>query len=393
MRGKAGRFGLRALIQPLTRERFEREHWLRRPLVSHGSLARFGALSRIPELQDVGRLCETTRGPVTVFVRKGRQIDLETGADAFPFYDDGETLYFRRLQDSIPALADLSALLARDFGVWPEDVAVEGFASRDGAGTGMHFDSEQNFNIQLRGRKTWRVAENESVGDPMQSFVAGKQPPPFELESYSAKPFPARMPKTARVIEMRAGSALYLPRGYWHETRVAGDSFALCFAVKPPVWAAVLLDALRRRLVRDPAWRQGVFGLAGRPRRRSELRRALAARLPAFAELAASLDAETIVPKAAPPGAAYRWLPGSRRRLESSEGGSSERWVLSVRARGEEPVQVELDDEYLPVMRWMLRQSRRFRPPYGDPEFAELPAEKMEALFLSLATIGLIQPR
>ncbi|MEK7859154.1 MAG: cupin domain-containing protein [Elusimicrobiota bacterium] len=285
MKRNTARFGLRALIEPLSPERFYREHWPRRPLVSHGPLARFGGLSRIPELQDVELLCEATRGPVTVFGEKGRQTNLEDGAAAFPFYDDGETLYFRRLQRSIPALAELAASLARDFGVWPEDVAVEAFASRDGSGTAMHFDSEQNFNIQLRGTKTWRLAENRSVVDPMQSFVAGR-PLPAELKSYSVRSYPKRMPKAARTVRMREGSALYLPRGYWHDTVVQGDSLAVCFAVKPQVWAGVLLDVLRRRLIQDPGWRQGVFGLAGDARRRAALERCLARLLPPFAEAA-----------------------------------------------------------------------------------------------------------
>ena len=72
MKRTAARFGLRALVEPLSTERFYREHWPRRPLVSHGPLARFGGLSRIPELQDVELLCEATRGPVTVFGEKGR---------------------------------------------------------------------------------------------------------------------------------------------------------------------------------------------------------------------------------------------------------------------------------------------------------------------------------
>lgn len=364
-------------------------------MVSHGPLSRFGALSRIPELQDVERLCETTSGPVTVFEKGGRQTDLERGADAFPYYVDGGTLYFRRLQESIPALAKLSDRLARDFEVWPEDVAVEAFASRDGSGAGMHFDSEQNFNIQLRGRKSWRLCENDCVELPMQSFVAGLKTVPPELSSYSVEPFPSRMPNAARSVKMREGSVLYLPRGYWHETLVQGDSFAVCFAVKPPVWAGVLLDALRRRLVQDPAWREGVFGLAGKPRRHAQLKRDLGKLLPAFAALAASLDAEDILPKAAAPGTVYRWPTGSRRRLDRQEAGAVDRWELTVGKPGTEPVRVEIDEAFMPILRWALRQSRRFRAPYGDPEFAELPGEQMDALFLALAKMGALskEPR
>lgn len=380
-------FGLRALIRPLSRARFERRHWLQRPLLSHGALSRFGVLSRIPELQDARRLCEATRGPVTVFARDGRHRDLDSGLAALPFYEeDGETLYFRRLGESIPALADLAARLAEDLGVWPEDVAVEAFASRDGAGTAMHFDSEQNFNIQLRGRKTWRLLENRAVSDPLQSFVAGQEPP-FELASYAAARFPKRLPASAARLTLRPGSSLYVPRGHWHQTAVSGDSLAVCFAVKPPVWAALALDALRLALIRDPRWRQAAFGLAGGAASRAALRRRLAELLPSLAQAAAALDAKSIVPEPAAGGPSYRWARG-RRELQPREEDSA---LLSVRPRGGKPLLVEVDEELLPLLRWALRQTGPFQAPHDDPAFSALPAGTLDAWFRALARAGALK--
>ena len=160
---------------------------------------------------------------------------------------------------------------------------ARGWAEASPSATARHrhaLDSSRT-NIQLRASfRRWPEPQH------VNPIIVAGRPLPAELKSYSVRSYPKRMPKAARTVRMREGSALYLPRGYWHDTVVQGDSLAVCFAVKPQIWAGVLLDVLRRRLIQDPGWRQGVFGLAGDARRRAAIERCLARLLPPFAEAA-----------------------------------------------------------------------------------------------------------
>ena len=102
-------------------------------------------------------------------------------------YERGDTLYIIKLDESIPELVGYKTLLARDLGVHPHHITVEGFASRGGLALPMHYDLDLNFNVQLRGEKTWRVAQNDHVENPLHSYhVTQDRKPP----KYARSPMP-----------------------------------------------------------------------------------------------------------------------------------------------------------------------------------------------------------
>jgi 50S ribosomal protein L16 3-hydroxylase len=99
----------------------------------------------------------------------------------------------------------------------------------------------------------------------------------------------------AEEVWLRPGSVLFLPRGYWHQTRARAGSLSLNFTFDQPCWADVVLPEIRRALLREERWRELAQG-AGTPgraaaaaaeRRLGELLRGLARDLDAIDAAAA----------------------------------------------------------------------------------------------------------
>jgi hypothetical protein len=167
----------------------------------------------------------------------------------------------------IPAVDRLVRSVAADLGLPADHCGGELIASRPGAGAPMHFDSDDGFNIQLRGRKRWRTALNQWVAHPLVSYGVGFTDIGRQLAAHAVGPMPERMPANSRTHNVGPGSVVYLPRGTWHETQVvgSGESLALVVNLRVPNWADRVLDALKRRLMSRPQFRATAYdmGAAG----------------------------------------------------------------------------------------------------------------------------------
>jgi ribosomal protein L16 Arg81 hydroxylase len=64
-------------------------------------------------------------------------------------------------------------------------------------------------------------------------------------------------------IVMKPGSVLFMPRGTWHRTETLGLSLSVSIILRPPSALESVLDALRARLLQDPAWRKPLHGAWG----------------------------------------------------------------------------------------------------------------------------------
>ena len=135
------------------------------------------------------------------------------------------------------------------------------YATPDGRGTAPHFDQNINFVLQISGTKKWMMAPNEHVENPMTRHTMGLEPDP-ELSSYLDAPLPDKMPSKVQSFELRPGSLLFVPRGYWHSTEAHGDALALNFTFTAPTWIDLFTVALRSRLAQIPEWRSTADGVS-----------------------------------------------------------------------------------------------------------------------------------
>ena len=129
------------------------------------------------------------------------------------------------------------------------------YAVPTGTGTDPHFDQNINFVIQLKGTKTWMIARNKYVANPLTRYTIGTEMDP-ELQSY-AKKMPTEFPSEYDEVTLTPGSILFVPRGSWHTTKAGDeDTLALNFTYSSPSWIDLLSAALRGRLAQSPYWRE-----------------------------------------------------------------------------------------------------------------------------------------
>jgi ribosomal protein L16 Arg81 hydroxylase len=246
---------LASVVAPLSAEAFLRDHWPERPYwAERGD----GRLASVPELESAEAALAGARN-VTFFKPDGSAGMVPDGDAALPLYRLGLTCYFAG--SHIPALREGCEHLCADLGLPSGSIKAEIFCSDGESGVKMHSDFDVNFALLLRGHKRWRVAENHHIRNQTGVCRPGsvEQPQPLQLELADSTPFPDDMPEDAETLEMEAGSVLFLPRGWWHDTSASGECLQVNFVMKSPMWMAVLTRALKTRLMRDPGWRGYAF--------------------------------------------------------------------------------------------------------------------------------------
>jgi ribosomal protein L16 Arg81 hydroxylase len=315
-------------------------------------------------ITDLERIVSAPGVHTSVFGAKGFRVDAANPQDAITFYLAGHTLYMQTIERALPELDAFSVALARDLDVDPSWITVEGFASpKKGAGTSMHYDFDLNFNVQLVGTKTWRVATNEHIHNPLSSMVV--VPGADAWSSFDGTRMPTKMPKDAKTVRMRPGDALFLPRAQWHETKVHAESFAIAFVIKPPPLFRLVVSELTNALKQERAWRAYPIG----PHKEETLARALAS-LP---EALRHLRAEDILF-----GQRWmRWRDGVARELRGAP------WRLAIDGISE----LSVAGVEVAAARWLVGLADVFTP---DMCTAAAPAS-VRALVRRVIEVGAIE--
>lgn len=207
-------------------------------------------------------------------------------------YDAGVTLYLR--QTEAPALAEWQQLLARELGHSRGSLTCSVFVAKRGAGTRCHFDTLENFTIQLQGTKRWRVLPNRHVQAPLENWVTGQEAP-SEMSLYCDLPLPEDMPGEAETIELRQGDVLFVPRGYWHTAEASDDSISLFLGFPVTPCVDLVLNALRSHLLRSPLWRENFIDAAAGPSWETAARSQMAELLRALQAEVTELTAEEVI--------------------------------------------------------------------------------------------------
>lgn len=257
--------GLSALIHPLSQDEFLNLYQSNQPvLLQHGKMD-LSALFDLPFLDSLPSLLKCWPLPVQAHLPDLRDeaSSIETcTTDAQKLFDNGMGLLFNDAQNISPVLKEWLELIRSELGI---SAMTYGrcliYATPDGRGTSPHFDQNINFVLQIHGTKKWKMAPNHEVAHPLSRFTMGQFPDP-EMMSYLENPLPTEMPASARIYELKPGSLLFVPRGYWHSTEAEEDALALNFTFTAPTWLDLLTAALRGRLAQLPEWRETADGVA-----------------------------------------------------------------------------------------------------------------------------------
>ncbi|MFD3544599.1 JmjC domain-containing protein [Streptomyces sp. NPDC058655] len=216
---------------------FHRDFWRRRPVVWRGCGDAF--LSPALDWSDVDalerRLAQEPQGRADVHRR-----------------EDGQVLFVNQAQHVLPELADACKALAGLFG-WEHCTADLSVTRGGGAGIGCHFDHSDNFVVQQRGSKHWRVGLPEHTSKERQRKRM--------LETKGFVPA-GRLPGAPFEVELMPGDVLYLPVFAPHEgtqgTEAAspreGGSVSVSFSYNAESALNRYLRPLLRRLSEEEAW-------------------------------------------------------------------------------------------------------------------------------------------
>ncbi len=248
---------LAKLIHPLDTAEFERSFLGRQPVTTKPGLDLYWKLLEIPEVVDLERsvrvpecLIFSWRAPG--FVPRRCQVNKEA---ALWEYQQGASLYITRLDRGIPALGRLCANLARDLGIPRASVEAQLFVCRSGGGVSPHFDHDENFNFQLRGKKLWDISETPHEVQPLTGSFGrlGRGLPAARSELIESG------------VELRRflaepGALHYVPAGFWHATECQEDSLALTFALTPPRAGEVALQKVASQVFEEAGARRFMYG-------------------------------------------------------------------------------------------------------------------------------------
>ncbi len=246
--------GLSQLLAPLGLKRFFAEHWQQRPLrlalppdIFQNILAAVGPLE-IPRMVPLAaRGCQAWLNNRYV----AHSVFTVDAAEAQEFYDAGATLYF--LDVPLPSLTNA---VADSLGAPRDRVLASLFLTPPNAGAAPHFDKNENFTVQLTGRKRWHVGDAPALKNAPEGHICGRPlgAPLDELRAQVVDP-----PRSW--IELAAGSLLYVPRGVVHGTEAGEASWSLNLSYTRLMWVELICEELKYELAKLPEWRESVAGV------------------------------------------------------------------------------------------------------------------------------------
>ena len=251
--------GLSALIHPFKTAEFFAHYKKNEPFVVHHnaealkSLRALGFLASLENLLNVWPHAIQAQLPD---LRDESSSITTNSQDAKKLFQNGMGLLFNEAHRISPVLQTWLEKIRGDLGISTQTYSrCLIYATPDGKGTAPHFDQNVNFVLQIHGTKIWRLAPNAHVENPLTRHTMGSKSD-AELAGYIESDLPTRMPKSVTTIELKPGSLLLVPRGYWHSTEAKGEALALNFTYTAPTWIDLFTTALRSRLALSPEWRE-----------------------------------------------------------------------------------------------------------------------------------------
>lgn len=256
--------GLAALTAPLTIEDFFAAYEKNEPFVVHHPKEALSPLRSLGFLASLENLLNVWPYSIQAHLPDKRDesssVDTTT-KDAKKLFENGMGLLFNEAHRLSPLLQTWLQDIRKDLGISAQTYSrCLIYATPDGKGTSPHFDQNINFVLQIQGTKIWKLAPNDHVANPLTRHTMGSKPDD-EMTSYIDEDLPTKMSTTARTIELKPGSMLFVPRGYWHSTEAQGEALALNFTFTAPTWIDLFTTALRSRLALSPEWRETANGV------------------------------------------------------------------------------------------------------------------------------------
>ena len=255
---------LGALVAPLSIRQFLGEYWPQRVFFREGSLNRLPPLFSSPQLASFRALTSQYRGWLG-FARGSqspRMVSVQQ-VNADHLYAMGLSVYLPDIEAAVDGAGAFLRQLEAELGTAEGSARITVWASPKGDGASTHFDGEDVFSIQLAGTKRFEVAPMREYANPVGPQFSPGAPAYDDMWPQLENGFPNTEGVQFKAYDMQPGSVLFVPRGTWHRTSAAQDSFSISVVINPPTVADSFLGQLRNVLLQDPQWRQPLYGMHG----------------------------------------------------------------------------------------------------------------------------------
>jgi len=250
---------LETLIDPLEAGEFANLFWDKTPFSCHSASRNIETVYSQINAISIESLFQHHDGKIRLHkinsLGQYLSVECKTLAEAQTSFANGTSVAFLNVESWLGLAQTIRDNLANILQISPTCFECVAFATPVGSGVPFHFDGTEVLILQLYGKKTWKIAPN-AVEFPTVPFAPSCVTPIIpELELY-ATPESLMVPlDKITTIELKTGSLLFLPRGYWHETKSLELSISLSFVSQIPSLLDLLMNAIRKHFVKIPNWR------------------------------------------------------------------------------------------------------------------------------------------
>ncbi|GAX10174.1 hypothetical protein FisN_3Lh370 [Fistulifera solaris] len=273
---------LQQLLGPLSKDIFMSQYFRSKAVHVKSSVARFQGL--MDELSDAERILqETSSESIFVWLPSNqsskeshiKSIEVSDPGAAYALLQAGHATYCRALshieehlvrrllQDTQVGCGCQHSALARG------EVEVFIGASSEQV-TGWHMDFQENFTIQLTGKKQWDLKAS-TVQHPLRGVTPHYASPEMvEPQLKAARladpnfqfdhPNERNSVGEIETVILGPGDVLYHPAGIWHRVKVLEPGISINISLMASNYATLVCQSLQHYLLERPAWRQLIQG-------------------------------------------------------------------------------------------------------------------------------------
>eukprot|EP00759_Apiculatamorpha_spiralis_P028093 PhF_6_TR30619/c0_g1_i1/m.45090 len=231
-------------------------------------------------------------------------------------YKAGAALYFRANEAFEKSyIGNIAKDMGYSFANFHADGAARGevevFVSPPGHRTPFHFDFMENFTVQIKGSKTWRLAPS-GISHPHRScathFIQSNSDrhvlhDQIKLHKLQDVNFDGTVPQD-KIFEvtLRPGDVLYHPAGMWHEVSVVSDepSLSINLSFMASTWGDLILSRVLQTVWATESLRERIS--VPKPDVRQNWIKAAQDKLLTFQQVVMDLKVENVVPISASRG-------------------------------------------------------------------------------------------
>jgi 50S ribosomal protein L16 3-hydroxylase len=243
------------------------QNWPGKPRVFHHQEHLSPEIWHLPDLQSLDQALNIAV-PATIFANlpdrheEYNQVQLVSAADVRKAFACKMSISMEPEMGKLTELLFWLRSIQRELGLAQQTYGrCNIYASPNGGRTGCHYDQNINFVCQITGEKTWDLAPNTHITNPVTRHTIGTSAD-RSTAAYAKRSLPRSIPQKGRIrVVLKPGSVLFVPRGYWHQTTAKGESISLNFTYDQPSWAQVVSTAICHRLMKDEKWRGVAYGL------------------------------------------------------------------------------------------------------------------------------------